>query len=95
MKSRFILTLGLLALLLAACQPAATPDDPNFALTAAVETAFAQINVPSETPALTETPGPHGDHPAHTTCAAGHVQTSLLKPHDIPRNYVTNDSASI
>lgn len=87
---RFISALGLLALLLASCQPAPSSFDPNIALTSAVETAFAQINVPSETPVLTETPVSTPTIPRTPPALPPMFQTSLLKPHHIPRNYVTN-----
>jgi hypothetical protein len=88
--SRFIFALGLLAMLLASCQPAPSSTDPNIALTTAVETAFAQINVPSETPAWTETPVPTATVPRTPPALPPMFQTSLLKPHHIPRNYMTN-----
>ncbi|NWF65460.1 MAG: hypothetical protein HXY38_14280, partial [Chloroflexi bacterium] len=55
---RITLNLSLLTALLAACAPAAATPDQNIALTAAFETAFAQISAPTATPAPTETPIP-------------------------------------
>jgi hypothetical protein len=89
MKLRLILTFSLFALLLAACQPAAAPG-PDFAMTAAIETAFAQINIPTETPAPTETPVPTATIPRTPPALPSMFQTSILKPHDIPRTYVTD-----
>jgi hypothetical protein len=49
--SHLILTLSLFALLLASCQPAPVTADPGIVMTAAFETAVAQLNTPTETPA--------------------------------------------
>jgi hypothetical protein len=89
LKNRFLLTLSLLALLLAACQPAATPG-PDFAMTAAIETAFAQINIPTETPAPTETPIPTATIPRTPPALPATFQTSVLRSNDIPRTYVAD-----
>jgi hypothetical protein len=94
-KRRFFLNFSLLAMLLAACQPAATPD-PGIAMTAAIETAFAQINIPTETPDSTalspqeETPAPTTSIPRTPPALPSMYQTSILKPHDIPRTYVAD-----
>ena len=56
--TRFILTSILLAVLSASCKPAAPTADPAIALTQAFQTAFAQINQPTATPAITDTPVP-------------------------------------
>jgi hypothetical protein len=89
MKLRLTLTFSLFAVLLAACQPAAAPG-PDFAMTAAIETAFAQINIPTETPAPTETPVPTATIPRTPPALPSTFQTSILKSHDIPRTYVTD-----
>ncbi len=86
--SHLILTLSLLAGLLAACQPAAATADPNIIMTAAFETAFAQINIPTETPAPTETPIPIPTILRTPPALPATYQTSLLKAEDIPRTYV-------
>ena len=90
MKFRFILTLSLFAALLASCQPAAPTPDPAIAMTAAIETAFAQINQPTETPAPTDTLVPTATVPRTPPALPGMYQTSLLKSHDIPRTYVAD-----
>jgi len=89
LRNRFTLTFSLFALLLAACQPAATPS-PDLAMTAAIETAFAEINIPTETPAPTETPVPTATVPRTPPALPSTFQTSVLKPNDIPRTYVTD-----
>ncbi len=86
---RLILTLSLLALLLAACQPAATPG-PDLEMTAAFGTAFAQVSQPTETPAPTETPIPTATVPRTPPALPGNYQTAILKSHDIPRTYVAD-----
>ncbi|CAG0964696.1 hypothetical protein ANAEL_00832 [Anaerolineales bacterium] len=86
-----LLTFGLLAVLLASCQSAAAPTtDPNIALTAAFETAVAQISQPTATPALTETPVPTATVPRTPPALPGVFQTSILKPEDQPRTYVAD-----
>ncbi|MCX6057993.1 MAG: hypothetical protein NTW69_07580 [Chloroflexi bacterium] len=57
-KGRLLLSFSLLAVLLASCQPAAATADPGIVMTAAIETAFAQINIKTVTLAPTETPIP-------------------------------------
>lgn len=86
---RFILTLSLSALLLASCQPAATPD-PALAMTAAIETAFAQINAPTQTPAPLDTPVPTATIPRTPPALPPVYQSPLLNPNDIPRTYVSD-----
>jgi len=90
-KTRFILNLSLLVGLLAACQPAATAE-PNFVMTAAYETAVAQISNPTETPApiLTETPIPTAIIPRTPPALPATYQTSILKAEDLPRTYVAD-----
>jgi hypothetical protein len=87
---RLILTLSLLALLLPACQPAATTPDPGVAMTAAVETAFAQINAPTQTPTPVDTPIPTATIPRTPPALPSMYQTSMLRPGDIPRAYVAD-----
>ncbi|MCQ3935813.1 MAG: hypothetical protein DPW18_02080 [Chloroflexi bacterium] len=87
--NRLILTLSLLALVLSSCQPAATPD-PSLAVTAAIETAFAQINAPTQTPAPMDTPIPTATIPRTPPALPGIFQTPLLKPEDLPRAYVAD-----
>ena len=88
--SRLFLTLSLLAVLLASCQPAAETPDPAIAMTAAIETAFAQINQPTVTPPILDTPVPTATVPRTPPALPGGYQTSLLKSHDIPRTYVAD-----
>src|SRR5687767_4887001 len=85
--NRLFLTFGLFAVLLASCQQKPATD-PNLALTAAFETAVAQISIPSETPAATETPLPTATIPRTPPALPGTYQSSLLKPEDLPRTYV-------
>lgn len=86
---RITLNLSLLTALLASCQPAA--PTPDIAMTAAIETAFAQINAPTATPAATETTLPPTATAVRTPPALpGMYQTSILKSHDIPRAYITD-----
>ena len=87
---RFFLNLSLLALLLASCAPAAATADPGIIQTAAFETAFAQVSLPTETPAPTETPVPTATIPRTPPALPGNYQTTILKSHDIPRNYVAD-----
>jgi hypothetical protein len=86
-----LLTLVLLAILLVSCQPAAAPTpDQNIALTAAFETAFAQLSAPTQTPAPTETLIPTATVPRTPPALPGAFQTNLLKPEDLPRAYVAD-----
>jgi hypothetical protein len=89
-KTRLTLSLGLIALLLAGCQPAAPTQDINAQLTAAFETAVAQLNIPTETPMPTETPIPTATIPRTPPALPGTFQTSILKPEDPGRTYVTD-----
>ena len=89
--TRFLLNLSLLTALLASCAPAAATPETDFAMTAAIETAFAEINAPTATPATTETPLPPAATAVRTPPALpGIVQTSYLNPEDLPRSYVTD-----
>lgn len=89
-KNRFFLNLNLLALLLTACQPAAVTADPAIIQTAAFETAFAQISIPTQTPSPTETPLPTATVPRTPPALPGMYQSSILKPNDIPRSYAAD-----
>ncbi len=88
--TRLFLTLSLLAVLLAACQPAPVTADPNIAMTAAIETAFAEINIPTETLVPTETPVPTATIVRTPPALPGVFQTPILKPDDLPRTYITD-----
>jgi hypothetical protein len=89
-SKRFFLTFGLLVILLASCQPAAPTPDQGIALTAAFGTAFAQLSAPTQTPVPTETPVPTATALRTPPALPGAFQTSLLKPEDLPRTYVTD-----
>ncbi len=84
------LTLTLLAVLLASCQPATPTTDPNIIMTAAFETAVAQISQPTATPVPTETPVPTATVPRTPPALPGTFQTPILKPEDLPRTYVVD-----
>jgi hypothetical protein len=87
------LTFSLVAGLLAACQPATPAVDQNVIMTAAFQTAVAQISVPTQTPpapAATDTPVPTATVPRTPPALPGIYQTPLLKPEDTPRTYVTD-----
>lgn len=90
MKYRLILTLSLFALLATSCQPAAETPDPSIAMTAAIETAFAEISQPTATLAPTDTPVPTATVPRTPPALPGMYQSSLLKPEDLPRTYVAD-----
>jgi len=87
---RITLNLSLLTALLASCAPAAATPDINVALTAAFETAVAQISQPTATPEATETPIPTATVPRTPPALPEMYQTSLLKPHNIPRAYIAD-----
>lgn len=89
-KYRSILASCILALtILTACAsaPAQAQPAPNVALTAAFETAFAQLTQPTLTPVPTETPIPTPTIPRTPPALPGIFQTALLKPEDLPRAY--------
>jgi len=88
--SRFLLSFSLFATLLTACQPAAATPDINAALTAAFETAVAQINAPTATPQITDTPIPTATIPRTPPALPAAYQSSLLNPENLPRTYVTD-----
>jgi hypothetical protein len=85
-----LVTLGLITLLLASCAPAAPTADPNAVMTAAVQTAFAQISQPTQTSQPTETPVPTATIPRTPPALPGIFQTADLKPEDQPRTYVSD-----
>ena len=89
-KNRFVLNLILLAVLLASCQSTPAAPDPGIVQTAAFETAFAQISIPTETPTPTGTPIPTATVPRTPPALPGTYQTSILKVNDIPRTYVAD-----
>jgi hypothetical protein len=89
-KTRFILNVSLFALLLAGCQPAAPTQDVSIQFTSAFETAVAQITQPTATPASTDTPVPTATILRTPPALPGTFQTSILKPEDLPRTYVTD-----
>lgn len=88
--SRLFFAFILLAILLTGCQPAAPTADPNIALTAAFETAVAQISIPTNTPIPTETPIPTATALRTPPALPGIYQSTILKPDDMPRTYVTD-----
>ena len=88
--SRFLLSLSLFTTLLAACQPAAATPDINAALTAAFETAVAQINAPTATPQIIDTPIPTATVPRTPPALPATYQSSLLNPENLPRTYITD-----
>ena len=90
-KYRIILNLGLLAILLAACQPAAPTIDPNMVMTAAYETAVAQITISTATPpAPTDTPVPTATVPRTPPALPAMYQSPIIKAEDAPRTYVAD-----
>lgn len=89
--SRFthqFLTLSLLAILLTSCQPAAATADPNIVMTTAFETAFAQINIPTQTPASTDTPIPTATIPRTPPALPALYVSNALAKIDIPHTYI-------
>lgn len=90
-KYRIILNLGLLAILLAACQPAAPTIDPNMVMTAAYETAVAQITISTATPpAPTDTPVPTATVPRTPPALPAMYQSPIIRAEDSPRTYVSD-----
>ena len=87
---RLFLNLSLFAVLLASCQPATPTADPGIIQTAAFETAFAQVSLPTETPIPSETPVPTATVPRTPPALPGTYQTAYLNPEDLPRSYVTD-----
>ena len=87
---RFFLTLSLAALLLAGCQLQPATADPNVVMTAAFETALAQISNLTETPVpiSTETPIPTATIPRTPPALPPAFTTSVLNPLDTPHTYI-------
>ncbi len=81
-------TLSLLAGLLTSCQPAAATADPNIAMTAAIQTAFAVISQPTETPAPTETPIPTATIPRTPPALPAAYSSTVLNVLDTPHAYI-------
>ena len=81
-------TLSLLAVLLTSCQPAAATVDPNIAMTAAIQTAFAEISQPTETPAPTETPIPTATIPRTPPALPAAYSSTALNVLDTPHAYI-------
>jgi hypothetical protein len=88
------LTLSLLAALLTSCQPAPATVDPNIIMTAAFETAFAHVSIPTSTatpaPAATDTPIPTATILRTPPALPAIYQTTALHVEDIPRTYVAD-----
>jgi len=87
---RIILNFCLVAGLLAACQPAPATVDPNIVMTAAIQTAFAQVNASTETPPPINTVVPTATAVRTPPELSGTFETSVLKPEDLPRTYVAD-----
>jgi len=88
--THLLLTLSLWMALLAGCAPAAATPETNLILTAAVETAVAQLSQPTATLAPTETAIPTATAIRTPPALPATYQTSLLKSHDIPRTYIAD-----
>jgi hypothetical protein len=90
--SRLLLTFGLLAVILAACGPAASASptpDMRIVMTQAIQTAMAGMVTP--TPLPTETPLPTATQPPRTPPALPPVfTTNILNPLDTPHAYITD-----
>lgn len=87
-KGRLLLSFSLLAVLLASCQPAAATADPGIVMTAAIETAFAQINITTATLAPTETPIPTATVQRTPPALPPAFTTTVLNPLDVPHTYI-------
>lgn len=90
---RLFLTLGLLAQLLAACQPSASspasPDVNATAMAGAMLTVSAQMTQTAQyTPAPTETPIPTPTIPRTPPALPGTYQSPYLNPKDTPHTYI-------
>jgi hypothetical protein len=88
--SRFTLTFSLLAVVLTSCSPATPTSDPNIAMTAAIQTAFAEISKPTDTPVPSETPVPTATIPRTPPTLPSTFQTGLISSESPPRNYVAD-----
>ena len=87
-KTRIFLNLSLFALLLASCQPAAATVDPSAIQTAAFETAIAQLNIPTETPAPVDTLIPTATIPRTPPALPVPYTSGALAAADIPHTYI-------
>lgn len=88
-----LLTLSLLAVLLTACQPSASPVDQNAIMTQAVQTAFASIQQTqiASTPSATNTPPATATLPPRTPPALPPVfQTQGLTFGVAPKTYIAD-----
>lgn len=88
--THLFLTLNLLTALLASCAPAAATPDQSIALTAAFETAFAQLSQPTATPIPAETAIPTATAVRTPPALPGIFQSQYLKPEDLPRTYIAD-----
>lgn len=73
--------------ILTACSSTPAQPDLSVVMTAAFETAFAEISKPSQTPVPSETPVPTATVPRTPPALPATYQTNLLKPEDLPRTY--------
>lgn len=89
LQHRFFLSLCLFTVLLTSCQAEAT-QDPNIVMTAAIETAVAQLSQPTQTPVLTETPIPTATVPRTPPTLPNSFQTGILNPENLPRTYIAD-----
>ncbi|WKZ46101.1 MAG: polysaccharide deacetylase family protein [Anaerolineales bacterium] len=90
MTKRFILTLNLLAVLLAACAPSTPPHptvDIDAAVTQALQTALAQLQ-PTPTPLPTETPAPPPTAIRTPPALPNTFVAGQLNPLDVPHTYI-------
>lgn len=87
-KFRFFLAPVLLAIILAACQPAPATVDSATIATQAFQTALAQINQPTATPQITDTPIPTTAIPRTPPALPATYTTSALNPTDAPHTYI-------
>lgn len=89
LRIRFILNVCLVAVVLTACQPQAT-ETPNYVMTQAIETAFAQLSQPTQTPLPSETPIPTATVPRTPPALPSTFQTGAISPESPPRNYISD-----
>ncbi len=88
--TNYFVTFALLALLTASCSSAPAQPNQNIAMTAAFETAVAQISQPSATAVFTETPIPAATVPRTPPALPPVFQTTLLDALSVPHAYVTD-----
>ena len=79
---------GLLAIILTSCAPAPVTVDQAIAVTQAFETALAQINRPTATAVITETPVPTPIVPRTPPALPATYVSNILNPLDTPHTYV-------